>query len=363
MALLRTVADSGRGVLVTTHATSSIGLCDSLAVMVPGGHLTFVGSPEEGLRHFGVTTYDEIYSRMPDQVSAVAAAALDSPASARAEDGRPPMIHRSSMRQFAMLTARYARTFWRDRRTLLALLLQVPVMAVLIMVFPPNVLAVPDEEPSKSAQFLFLLITVAIWLGLISATREIVKEKTIIRREFAVGVRVPAYLGSKLAVLMALTIVQICILVAVTFAIQPLGGATITDYLILLLLLLACAWAAATMGLAVSSMAKSVDQATSFVPLLLIPQLLFAGAVIPYESMRAAAQAISAFVVARWGFASAGEAIHMNDRLAESRPDQQTFGDTFFTIDPAFALPVIGLFIVAGLAVAGIVLGRQRVRS
>ena len=53
----------------------------------------------------------------------------------------------------------------------------------------------------------------------------------------------------------------------------------------------------------------------------------------------------------------------MNDRLAESRPDQQTFGDTFFTIDPAFALPVIGLFIVAGLAVAGIVLGRQRVRS
>ena len=284
MALLRTVADSGRGVLVTTHATSSIGLCDSLAVMVPGGHLTFVGSPEEGLRHFGVTTYDEIYSRMPDQVSAVAAAALDSPASARAEDGRPPMIHRSSMRQFAMLTARYARTFWRDRRTLLALLLQVPVMAVLItMVFPPNVLAVPDEEPSKSAQFLFLLITVAIWLGLISATREIVKEKTIIRREFAVGVRVPAYLGSKLAVLMALTIVQICILVAVTFAIQPLGGATITDYLILLLLLLACAWAAATMGLAVSSMAKSVDQATSFVPLLLIPQLLFAGAVIPYQ--------------------------------------------------------------------------------
>ena len=364
MSLLRSIADAGRGVLVTTHATSSIGLCDSLAVMTPGGHLAFVGSPEEALQQFDVDTYDELYSRIPESSPAETGVITGSRPDPAVGDSRPPPLPRSLMRQFVLLTTRYGKTFWRDRRTLLALLLQVPVMAVLITtVFPPDVLALPDKEPSKSAVFLFLLITVAIWLGLISSTREITKEKTILRREFAIGVRLSAYLASKLVILVVLTVVQVALLVGVAFAIQPVGGAGPTEYLTLSILFLVCAWAAVAMGLAVSALAKSVDQATSFVPLLLIPQLLYAGAVVPYESMQAVAKAISVFVVARWGFAASGETIDMNGRLAESAADQQTFGTTFFTADPALTIPFIGVFVVAGLVAAAALLARQRLSA
>ena len=62
MRLLRRLADSGRGIVVVTHATSSLSLCDTVAVMGQGGHLLFLGSPRESLEHFEVRAYDEIYN-------------------------------------------------------------------------------------------------------------------------------------------------------------------------------------------------------------------------------------------------------------------------------------------------------------
>jgi hypothetical protein len=229
--------------------------------------------------------------------------------------------------------------------------------------FPGGVLALPTDEPGKSAQFLFLLITVAIWLGLISATREIVKERSIMRREFAIGVGIPSYLASKLPVLAALTALQVLLLAVIAFAIQPMEAAGASDYALATLILLGCAWAAVSMGLAVSAVAGSVDQATSFVPLLLIPQLLFAGAVVPYESMQAVGRIASLFVVASWGFASLGSVANMNDRLATSPPDLKTFGEDFFDLAPAAGLIAASLFIAAGLLLAAVLLARQRDRS
>ena len=61
MLTLRRLADSGRGIVVVTHATSSLSMCDTVVVMGPGGHLLFAGAPTESLEHFRVRAYDEIY--------------------------------------------------------------------------------------------------------------------------------------------------------------------------------------------------------------------------------------------------------------------------------------------------------------
>ncbi|MCW3039284.1 MAG: transporter ATP-binding protein, partial [Solirubrobacterales bacterium] len=81
MRLLRRLADEGRGVLLATHATSSLGLCDTVAVMAPGGDLRFVGTPEETLARFGVANSDEVSEALsleeppvPDAAAAAAAA-------------------------------------------------------------------------------------------------------------------------------------------------------------------------------------------------------------------------------------------------------------------------------------------------
>ena len=207
---------------------------------------------------------------------------------------------------------------------------------------------------------LFLLITAAVWLGLISACREIVKERTIIVRELTVGVRLDAYLGAKLAVLFALTLVEVLVLTAVAFVFQPLHEPP-SAYLLVAGILIASGWVSVGMGLVVSTVARSVDQATSFVPLLLIPQLLFAGALIPVSAMHGVIKPLSTLVFARWSFAGAGEAIHMGRRLFEDPlfVKVNEFPRDFFSTRPGATAFVLLGFLAAFMLITAVVLGRR----
>src|SRR4029077_9413034 len=67
MSLLRELSGKSRAVIVVTHATKSLGLCDRLVVMGRGGVLCFEGSPDEALRFFDVESPDDIYPALEDQ--------------------------------------------------------------------------------------------------------------------------------------------------------------------------------------------------------------------------------------------------------------------------------------------------------
>jgi ABC transport system ATP-binding/permease protein len=362
MQTIRRLADEGRGVVVTTHATSSLSLCDTLAIMAPGGHLAYVGAPDEALDRYGVAHFDELYSAaQPTQDLALDAAGkpLEPRRANRLAPAERPRADGSLWRQLKVLTGRYLRTFSRDGRTALVLLGQVPVIALLIaLLFPADVLAHPDDEPTKSAQAVFLLVTASLWIGLISSCREIVNERSIVLREFAVGSRIGAYLGSKAIVLFSLAAVQTALLLAIFTALRPLHDDA-DAYLDLYAVLLATSWAAVATGLAVSTLARSVDQATSFVPMLLIPQLLFAGALVTVEAMETPIRLLSALVVARWAFAGAGSSIDMNARLATDPPAAAGYGDSFFALAPPLAAAIVLLFVFAGVAIAGALLARR----
>jgi ABC-type multidrug transport system ATPase subunit len=362
MQTIRSLADEGRGVAVTTHATSSLSLCDTLAIMAPGGHLAYVGAPDQALDHYGVSHYDELYNAAEPTLDL----ALDheaGPLEPRRADRLPQAerapTDRSFGRQLAVLTQRYARTFFRDRRTALVLLGQVPVIALLTaLLFPADVLAYPDEEPTKSTQVAFLLVTASLWIGLISSCREIVNERSIVLREFVVGSRIGAYLASKLLVLFSLAAVQTALLLAIFTFLRPLHE-PFASYLGLYGVLLATSWAAISTGLVVSTLARSVDQATSFVPMLLIPQLLFAGALVTVETMAAPIRLLSGFVIARWAFAGAGNSIDMNARLATDPQAAGGYGESFFALATPLALIVILAFVLLGVLITGSLLAKR----
>ncbi len=63
MDTLRRLADRGHVVVVVTHTTLNIGLCDQLALMARG-NLAYYGPPKEALDFFGVRDYPEIYNRV-----------------------------------------------------------------------------------------------------------------------------------------------------------------------------------------------------------------------------------------------------------------------------------------------------------
>jgi hypothetical protein len=60
------------------------------------------------------------------------------------------------------------------------------------------------------------------------------------------------------------------------------------------------------MGLMVSALSKNSDRANYFVPMLLIPQIIFSGAVVALEKMGVVGNFISSIMVARWGYEASG---------------------------------------------------------
>ena len=130
MSMLRDLAGGARSVVLVTHATASLELCDEVIVMGRGGVLVFQGSPAAALEFFGARAL-RADLRPPrggtrDAVACDArgggAAAARAPAE-RAPAGageRPPP--RPFGDQVDVLAGRYARLFARDRRNALILI-------------------------------------------------------------------------------------------------------------------------------------------------------------------------------------------------------------------------------------------------
>ena len=114
----------------------------------------------------------------------------------------------------------------------------------------------------------------------------------------------------------------------------------------------------ALLGLVVSAVARSVDQAVGTVPLVLIPQLLFAGALVPLSRIPGIAAALAEVTDARWAYAGMGSSIDMDKRL-EERPSTEAalgFGRSFFTSSPLDSVIALVCFTLSILAATATVL-------
>ncbi len=261
-----------------------------------------------------------------------------------------------------MLTGRYLKLIARDRRNLLILIGQVPIIALgIALLFQAGVLDGPGEgSPGDAAQLLFLLVTTSIWFGSLDGSREIIKERALSLREAAAGVGNAAYLFSKAAVLFGLVAVQALLMGLVVFAIRPLDAPT-GAYLAVLAVLTLTGCVGVGMGLLISAFVDSEDQATSLVPLALIPQLLFAGAIVPVERMGAVIAAISNLIFARWSLATVGTEVELNARFAAAGGDSANpFGTSFFDLPLAAGVAILLLFGAAFFAGVYARLARRR---
>jgi ABC-type multidrug transport system permease subunit len=253
------------------------------------------------------------------------------------------------------------RTLWRDRRTLAVLLGQAPVIGLLIAVlFEPHALRRPGGQPGDAVQLVFLVMTGSIWLGITAACREVVKERGILEREFDVGLRLDGYILAKAAVLGVLSAVQVVLMVGVVVVLQPLDVPA-TSVLTFLGLAVLVAWVSVALGLAVSAAARNVDQAAGAVPVLLIPQLLFAGALVPVDRMPRLVAAVSDVTFARWAYAAMGSSIDLGDRLSGASGAAQIlgFGSDFFRLRPGAGALALVLFVVLMLLLAVVLLYRR----
>ena len=208
----------------------------------------------------------------------------------------------------------------------------------------------------------FLLLVTTLWIGSIDAAREIIKEKGVFQREYAVGVRLSSYMISKAIVLFTLAAIQAVALTAIVLLFQPLHESPAVYGGVMLIVVLT-AIAAVSMGLLISAIVRNQDQATSFIPLLLIPQLFFGGSIVATAEMSAPMREATKVVVTQWSYAGLGAAIDMNGRIHDDPKYGKVsrFDHHYFTLSrPSTYMILVGFTLITMILTAWVLKRRAR---
>jgi ABC transport system ATP-binding/permease protein len=162
---------------------------------------------------------------------------------------------------------------------------------------------------------LFIMAFAAVMFGCINGAREIVKEEPIYRRERTVNLGIAPYLFSKIIVLGILCALQSLVLVIVVGLKTPFpdNGLILPAGLEIYVTMLLTSLAGLMMGLALSALSPNNDRATSFIPILLIPQVIFSGVIFTLAS--APMQIVGGFFAERWAMAAMGSTVGLHSQF------------------------------------------------
>jgi len=294
MNLFRSLADTGKTVVCITHSLANVErTCHLVVILTPGGKLAFVGKPSEALGYFEIERLGDIYERLAKQPPEHWQRTFrESPLWGRYVSERMPpdtagQRHpepfranqsqsdlRQFLRQTALLTARYAEIWRGDTLSLLAMAGQALAVAVLLGLLFGDLDKVSQQyHTQRSVSLVFLLAVSSYWFGCNNAAKEIVKERTIFRRERDFNLRIESYYASKLLLLTSLSALQTLLLFGVVCVwCHPPGWLAAQ-----LLVLLTLALAGVTLGLAISAFAATEEMAITLIPMAVIPQIILSG--------------------------------------------------------------------------------------
>ncbi|MEJ2740844.1 MAG: ATP-binding cassette domain-containing protein, partial [Dehalococcoidia bacterium] len=69
MRMLRRLSDQGCTILLVTHATQNVMLCDHVIFLTRGGYLAYFGPPDHALTYFGSSDFNSIYEKLEKEKS------------------------------------------------------------------------------------------------------------------------------------------------------------------------------------------------------------------------------------------------------------------------------------------------------
>lgn len=312
MLSLREMAYGGKTVILVTHSTLQLKICDKIVFMGKGGHLCFYGSYDDALAFFGVSDIVDVYNMITDQArqwSAKFSECRVAPGKMCLPADVPRKAKESHSEQLRVLSVRYLKLVVNDRLRFFLLLAQAPLLAVLIF-FVADGKQFVQYEMTKS--LLFALSCSAFWIGMLNSIQEICKERTIMKRECMTGLSLSAYISSKIIVLGSLCLIQSTLITLVfsTLVGLPEKGVLIHSFFELLITTFITAVSSAAMGLFVSALFTNADRAMTVAPLLLMPQILFSGLIF---KLSGATEIISWIAVCRWSMEGYGTTVNLND--------------------------------------------------
>ncbi|MEM7553977.1 MAG: ATP-binding cassette domain-containing protein [Cyanobacteria bacterium P01_A01_bin.84] len=346
MRLLRELADQGRTVVLVTHATANIEVCDRITFMGRGGKLCYFGPPKQALPFFEMPSSDlkyfsDIYIKLdqggsPEEVNNIVdnwsrryyqSSYFQQYVNNQLKGGQESSIKRddkvytgiSPLKQLILLSQRYLQLVLREQASLIFSLLSGPIAIAL------TAWILRDETPLRrlnplelnqnplALKLLFIFSCIGIWVGLSSSVREIVKESAIYARERLINLGLLPYLGSKVLIRSGLVFLQtilICIAVLIGFKSPNQGlipwflGLGITTFLTLL--------ASVSLSLMISASVKKENAANSILPLIMIPQIILSGVLFELEGI---SEKFGWFTISRWSMGAYGSIADVNKMI------------------------------------------------
>jgi ABC-type multidrug transport system ATPase subunit len=350
MELFRRLANEGVTVVCISHFVDSLDVCDTVAYFHQG-RLAFYGPPAALRAFFGIGKISDIYAMEKENPSvnwearfrnsneyqeyvAKRGAALAQPIEQLpAEQGQPtvPLWRFSEFRrQFGILTRRYWNCVTSDKMNLFVLLLA-PVIAFLICVLtgsigaPEKPIGLGDfaqyrNDPALKGNFqdfpgfvqeknsliarkqsilCFGSILTVFFLALFGSIREIVKELSIYRHERFTNLQILPYLASKILLLAVIGAIQTLIIILILNHIGGLKAGPLWRQFAVLFPVGICGL---LIGLVISAAVATSDLAVQLMIGVVIPQLLFAGALVPIKGV--ATYIAKVLIVCYWTYGS-----------------------------------------------------------
>lgn len=337
MNLMRRLADQGRTIILITHATKNVMMCDKVIFLARGGNMAFYGAPEDALEYFDHyrtererrekdMEFDDIYRILNDdsrgspevwrerylqspvyrnliekKVSTDTMVADRGMTPAGKVQGSKKRI--SSLRQFKVLSARNLKILVADKISLGLMVALAPVLGLMDFIWGNDLYDPIVGDASKIVTLWFMMALITVLVGAMSSVREIVKEDDIYKRERAVNLKILPYVMSKIWVGVVLAVYQagVLLLFRILF-VQPSvpSNAAYFSLYITLFLGTLCGY---LIGLTISAIAPNQNSAMMLIIVVLVPQFLFAGALLPLDLIPGGEQ-ISFLMPTRWSFES-----------------------------------------------------------
>lgn len=316
MQTLQNMAKMGKTIILVTHNTLNLHLCDKVAFFGEGGHLCFYGTPQEALNFYGVDDFVDIYTLLNENVDgwyekfqslSSDIAVKEIPAK---KNSNVIYKKKSFFKQLINLIKRYIKLISNDLQQMFLLFAQAPIVAVLLsIVANSNLYSTYDDTKA----IMFSIGCACIWLGLLNSVQEICKEKVILQKEHMADLKLSAYLLSKFIVQGLLAFLQSTLLILIFqgFVGKSEYSILIDNYWDIQIICFLSIWSSAALGLFISSLVKNSNIAMSIIPLILVPQLLFSGML--FKLKTDISKFISNFVLCRWSVEGLGTSVNLNE--------------------------------------------------
>ncbi len=160
------------------------------------------------------------------------------------------------------------------------------------------------HENNNLHVFFFMSVMVALFLGLTVSAEEICRDGRILRRERFLHLSWWSYVNSKALYLAMVAALQSLLYIAVALPLVQVPGLLAKMWV----MLFSCAFSSSLLGLNISASFRSAVTIYILIPLLLIPQMLLCGVVIPYDdliapsSIRREVPAYANLLPPRWAY-------------------------------------------------------------